>query len=551
MYNKIALLFVVLAGWASAQTTYPSDGSQSNVATLIAGASNGDTITIPAGSFTWTAGQSFSKQLTITGAGSGRCDGSSASSLLIGTGSKSFTMNKGTNGSGTVLGPTVSSPGFTPGETITANYKANGTNSMTGTVTSYDGTTLVLNITSTSGSGTLAGWTFTAPATTTIIDNSSAVLFAITESTAGSTNIGNFCIQAGTGGGGQISITAAASGFPVLIHDIWSHDTATNARTSFVASASNQGVVWNCYLDTGFTIGTGNHPGYGFVIDANALTTSWTSASTMGSADTTGRNNFYIENVYFAGCLTESHDFSNNSRAVLRYAIYDNSGGTTHGADTGNYGQRHFEVYNSLFIPTEMGASSPALAYWIFIRGGTGILFDNVMPNCSNSQYPNKPSVSLTAENLQRDGGPNPLWAWGSASVAYPVPRQVGFGRVTGSGTTSWTLGPGISVAKPAGYTVSGSTDSITYVGDSEPFYQWNNTGTGTYATPTISDYAAPNGAGNAVAGYIQVSRDYINGAKSGYTPYTYPHPLRGGSGGVAGAAISGGASLIGGVSIR
>ncbi len=68
----------------------------------------------------------------------------SASSLSIGTGSKTF-----------VLAADIR---FIVGMTVTAVY--DGSNSMTGTVTSYDPTTktLVLNITSVTGSGTRASW---------------------------------------------------------------------------------------------------------------------------------------------------------------------------------------------------------------------------------------------------------------------------------------------------------------------------------------------------------------------------------------------------------
>ena len=49
--------------------------------------------------------------------------------------------------------------------------------------------------------------------------------------------------------------------------------------------------------------------------------------------------------------------------------------------------------------------------------------------------------------------------------TTYPYPRQVGQGHFTGTGvtdtTTSYPEGPGVG-----------------YLGDSEPFYVWNNIGT-------------------------------------------------------------------------
>lgn len=71
------ILFLLLAVASARATTYVSDGAQSGasgVNTLIAGASPGDTITIPAGSFTWgTAGlvTSVNKAITLVGAGVG------------------------------------------------------------------------------------------------------------------------------------------------------------------------------------------------------------------------------------------------------------------------------------------------------------------------------------------------------------------------------------------------------------------------------------------------------------------------------------------------
>lgn len=72
----------------------------------------------------------------------------SSSSVLIGTGSKTFTISAGL---GYVVGMTLR----------IANSSANF---MTGEVTSYSSTTLVVNVTSVGGAGTLASWTISMAA---------------------------------------------------------------------------------------------------------------------------------------------------------------------------------------------------------------------------------------------------------------------------------------------------------------------------------------------------------------------------------------------------
>lgn len=72
----------------------------------------------------------------------------SSSSVAIGTGSKTFTVSSGLT--------------LTPGNSaFVFETSAPQTNTMTGTVTSYSGTTLILSIGSTNGSGTFTDWTIT------------------------------------------------------------------------------------------------------------------------------------------------------------------------------------------------------------------------------------------------------------------------------------------------------------------------------------------------------------------------------------------------------
>lgn len=73
-------------------------------------------------------------------------NGTSTTSLAIGTGTKTFTTQAGL--------------GYTAGQLVVANNTT--ANWMAGTVSSYSGTTLVLSVTVVGGSGTLASWTFTS-----------------------------------------------------------------------------------------------------------------------------------------------------------------------------------------------------------------------------------------------------------------------------------------------------------------------------------------------------------------------------------------------------
>src|SRR5437762_14078419 len=65
-------IVLVSTSWsdASGTTWYPADPSFASVQTAINSASGGDTISIPAGSATWTKTLVINKAITLTGAGS-------------------------------------------------------------------------------------------------------------------------------------------------------------------------------------------------------------------------------------------------------------------------------------------------------------------------------------------------------------------------------------------------------------------------------------------------------------------------------------------------
>jgi hypothetical protein len=112
----------------------------------------------------------------------------------------------------------------------------------------------------------------------------------------------------------------------------------------------------------------------------------------------------------------------------------------------------------------------------------------------------------MTEMSLQRNtGGAHACWGANIPGIQYPAPRQVGFGRVTG---TAGLDGDGV------------------YFGDSEPAYLWNNTGA--MLGIGVSDYGGVECTNpDSTTKYVVLNRDYFNNtAKPGYTPYSYPHPL-------------------------
>jgi hypothetical protein len=108
-----------------------------------------DPLTLIKSGVAYTFGVDPSKgALGPAGAGYG---GTSTTSLAIATGSKSFTTQAGY--------------AYQAGNYIRASSAADGTNYMEGTITSYTGTSLVLNVSKVGGSGTKTDWTFSLSGT--------------------------------------------------------------------------------------------------------------------------------------------------------------------------------------------------------------------------------------------------------------------------------------------------------------------------------------------------------------------------------------------------
>jgi len=537
------LFLVALSGAAKAQTINAVTCNASDVQAAINSAPEGGTVTIPAGTCTWTSGVTISgKGIAVQGAGTSRVIAVSSTPLTLGTGSQTLSVV------GADPGTTLA---ISAGTTLELEETGTETNYMIGTVSAYNPATgsLTLDITSDGGScgsnslSNCSRWLVaTVPAAVTTIVNddpgTSGGLFNITEDTSVNTSVSDLQVLSGTQGDGGTSmdnvfiLNYASGGQAILLHDFRISENVNNTEPpsgngSMIMSYTDRGVIWNATFDAAPYALSNLEAVY--LKDQGNVTNAWTQPDNMGSLDTTGQYKMYIEDSDFHAMLM-GPSIDDNGRMVIRYSMFDNAGVGTHGADTSNYGQRYFEFYNNVGVfEGYSNGKTFNLNQWIYMRGGTAIIYNNNLPAINSQDYPNKPDINMTVMNLQRSGGPNPCWGAGLASPSgqnYHAPRQVGYGYVTGTGTASYT-----GASPNPIYTVNGSDDSFTYVGDSDPVYIWGNS-----RSPLnigISDYGAGECTNpDTSANYLELNRDYFNGttARPGWSPYTYPHPLRGGS---------------------
>jgi hypothetical protein len=446
-------------------------------------------------------------------------------------------------GSGTV---TVIIKGFSPqfsGSNLTGTVrlvqKNNRANFMQGTVTCYNsggGCTagqLKVNVTSSGGSGSAHRWLVqSVPASSTVItyNAAGAALFTVTESTTNTATISGIQFNGDPNGntGYFISEVYAASGKPILVHDCFFQQKQVSGAIEAIESNTQQGVVWHNSFE-GNNTGTNLYTVGGFrtkIDNPQSGQDAWLKTAFWGTLDTTGTNNSYIEDNDFHD-FQGAADIDDNARVVWRYNLMDESTMATHGADTSPYGIRYFEYYNNTLVHNAYsdGTTFNLPNGWVGqVRGGTGVYHDNTHQIIgTGSDFPTPLDMVLRIYPLQQSYGaaypaPAARSCWGAGTTGGAdkyAPRQVGLGRVTGNGQAP--LGSGVTA------------DSITYVGDLEPLYAWNND---TVATVSIGTFT-PNQctSPDSPTNYIVSGVNYFtNTAKPSYTPYQHPHPLTGSS---------------------
>jgi hypothetical protein len=341
------------------------------------------------------------------------------------------------------------------------------------------------------------------------ITNSSNIdgILLITEARNGSIEISGLKLVCGTTTGSNkyhhMRVLPGDGGKPVLLHDCYFEANGSTIVYS-IEWCTNGGVIWKCEFASGYNY-------LGGIQFKHFNDFSWTKPSTMGMADVNGTANTYVEDCKFTGMFIGCTDFDDDSRTVIRHCTIDNCELYSHGQDTSPDGARHWEVYDNTFIYTASG-SPPGfsqvafplnLQCWFVIRGGTGVIADNVFPNISTKNL----AIQMNVYSINRFSNSIPC------QTRYPAPRQLG---------QTW-IGKG-GYAYP-----DGRNDGSGYAAD--PIYIWGNTGTAT-ESPTfvgLNQYAPDEcGHGQKISDYVKEGRDYIlNKAKPGYVKFTYPHPLR------------------------
>ena len=261
---------------------------------------------------------------------------------------------------------------------------------------------------------------------------------------------------------------------PPLIYD--NEFTVSNA--AIFSYETNGGVIYNNVFN-----GTWDDSGIQHVISND--TESWSNTDTIGTRDTDGKSNLYVEDNVFNGFANQGTDFDDGARVVFRYNTLNHTSFNSHGLSTSPVGIRHFEIYNNTFAYPDNNVNQN---WHIWIRGGTGVIYNNNVEDINGSEWGNKTELLMSVRSAIAGGREGCCTSW-------PCKHQVGQNH---DGNRQFL-------------------DTLTI---------WGNSGT---LATGVHDGWSSNSCGQDIGDYLQNGRDFVvtTTAKSGYAPYTYPHPLR------------------------
>jgi hypothetical protein len=227
--------------------------------------------------------------------------------------------------------------------------------------------------------------------------------------------------------------------------------------------------------------------------DDNVGIDSWLREFTPGTV-----NAIYVEDNQFLfdypndGAL----DAYAGARYVFRHNIVTNTMIGHHGADSGGYRSVNtWEIYENTFSKYTGGNIR-----LLHSRGGSGVIFNN-------KYYGNYLGMDLS--NYRSCGSYSP-WGqcqWGNSYDGNEDPPHNGYPCLDQNGIGS------------------GAPGTQTH----NPIYAWGNTLDGAPVGLTVTGDCADELV------HIVEDRDFFNGTeRPGYSPYIYPHPLRGGGEGAS-----------------
>jgi len=287
--------------------------------------------------------------------------------------------------------------------------------------------------------------------------------------------------------------------------------------------------------------------------------TLWAAEHLYGSADTTGLGTVYIEDNTFYKTVSGGGNVIDASAYTGAYvARYNTITGTTQFQvhsfqDANNRGARAWEIYGNSFAASSLTWGA------MFIRSGAGFIFNNSIASYSYGVvFDNVRSFENITTAGQCDG--NSLWDGNTeGQKGWPCRDQIGRGK----DTSLWTVGNPYpdQESKPAYlwsniksgsniavYIHNGSGDWIKanrdYYEQVTTFNGTSGVGCGTLAnrptscTPGVA-YWATNQSCTDMTGMVGVNpATPIEGTlykcigtnkwEAYYTPYSYPHRLRG-----------------------
>jgi hypothetical protein len=353
--------------------------------------------------------------------------------------------------------------------------------------------------------------------------NAADSLITVTTGTSFHVTLANMSFLPGTATGTYITVNG--TGLPALVHDI-SLEQPYFQLTDTLNWLAVGGVIWNAnfYSNNNLTGACGtNVGGDGGGLHVEPVGPAYDTPSTMGTLDTNGDQNLYIEDSIFS-YTGQSPDVGDNGRVVLRHSQFIASSGLTHGI-SGAEGGRQIELYNNAFVWPAGQFKNTTRYFWG--RAGTFVITNNTIQLINTgSCFGTQQSFTMAVEGAHWNAG-------GHGCCTTTATGSLCFHQV-GSGADA-------SIHSPSNLFTSQSPADPNMISD--PNYIWNNTGTGQGSSHYGTNDASTDNCHNINPGtgveytttdFYKSGTDFFYddssssaGAKPGWAPFTYPHPLR------------------------